>query len=69
MSNLVCGYDQEIPQSQAADKPMAPWGRATDKQSVIWHMGSAVHICSIAIQRQRADMPSNVEMDRETFGE
>ena len=22
-------YDQEIPQSQAADQPMAPWGRAT----------------------------------------
>ena len=25
----VSGYDQEIPQSQTADKPMAPPGRAT----------------------------------------
>ena len=27
----VSEYDQEIPQSQTADKPMAPWGRATHK--------------------------------------
>ena len=26
---LVSEYDQEIPQSQTADKPMAPRGRAT----------------------------------------
>ena len=24
-------YDQEIPQSQTADKPMAPWRRATQQ--------------------------------------
>ena len=26
---IVSEYDQEIPQSQTADNPMAPWGRAT----------------------------------------
>ena len=26
---IVSEYDQEIPQSQTADKPMAPQGRAT----------------------------------------
>ena len=26
---IVSEYDQEIPQSQTADKPMAPRGRAT----------------------------------------
>ena len=26
---LESEYDQEIPQSQTADNPMAPWGRAT----------------------------------------
>ena len=28
-SKIVSEYDQEIPQSQTADKPMAPRGRAT----------------------------------------
>ena len=28
----VSEYDQEIPQSQTADQPTAPWGR-TDKTS------------------------------------
>ena len=28
MSKIVSEYDQEIPQSQTADKPMAPQGRA-----------------------------------------
>ena len=32
ISNKNSEYDQEIPQSQTADKPMAPRGRAT-KQS------------------------------------
>ena len=27
-SKIVIEYDQEIPQSQTADNPMAPWGRA-----------------------------------------
>ena len=27
-ANIVCEYDQEIPQSQTADNPMAPRGRA-----------------------------------------
>ena len=30
-SELVSEYDQEIPQSQTADKPMAPWGRASQQ--------------------------------------
>ena len=29
VSKIVSEYDQEIPQSQTADKPMAPRGRAT----------------------------------------
>ena len=29
ISKIVSEYDQEIPQSQTADKPMAPRGRAT----------------------------------------
>ena len=29
MSKIVSGYAQEIPQSQTADNPMAPRGRAT----------------------------------------
>ena len=29
--NIVSEYDQEIPQSQTADKPMAPQGRATQQ--------------------------------------
>ena len=29
LTNIVSEYDQEIPQSQTADKPMAPRGRAT----------------------------------------
>ena len=28
---IVIEYDQEIPQSQTADKPMAPRGRATQQ--------------------------------------
>ena len=28
---IVSGYDKEIPQSQTADKPMAPRGRATQQ--------------------------------------
>ena len=27
-SKMVSEYDQEIPQSQTADNPLAPWGRA-----------------------------------------
>ena len=30
-SKIVSEYDQEIPQSQTADKPMAPIGRATQQ--------------------------------------
>ena len=30
-SKIVCEYDQEIPQSQTADKSMAPRGRATQQ--------------------------------------
>ena len=29
LSKIVSEYDQEIPQSQTADNPMAPQGRAT----------------------------------------
>ena len=29
ITKIVSEYDQEIPQSQTADKPMAPQGRAT----------------------------------------
>ena len=29
LAKIVSQYDQEIPQSQTADKPMAPRGRAT----------------------------------------
>ena len=29
ISKIVSEYDQEIPHSQTADKPMAPQGRAT----------------------------------------
>ena len=29
LSKIVSGYDKEIPQSQTADKPMAPRGKAT----------------------------------------
>ena len=28
---MVSEYDQEIPQSQTADKPMASWGRAAQQ--------------------------------------
>ena len=28
MPKIVCEYDQEIPQSQTADNPVAPRGRA-----------------------------------------
>ena len=28
---IVSGYDQEMPQSQTADKPMAPRGRVTQQ--------------------------------------
>ena len=31
MSKIVSEYDQEIAQSQTADKPMAPRGRATQQ--------------------------------------
>ena len=31
VSKLVSEYDQEIPQTQTADKPMAPRGRATQQ--------------------------------------
>ena len=30
-TEIVSGYDQEIPQSQTADKPMAPRGRDTQQ--------------------------------------
>ena len=30
-SKIVSEYDQEIPQSQTADKPVASWGRATQQ--------------------------------------
>ena len=35
ISLILSGYDQEIPQSQTVDKPMAPRGRATRKQPII----------------------------------
>ena len=31
VSKIVSEYDQEIPQSQTADKPVAPRGRATQQ--------------------------------------
>ena len=31
LAKVVSEYDQEIPQSQTADKPMAPRGRATQQ--------------------------------------
>ena len=31
LAKIVSEYDQEIPQSQTADKPMAPRGRATQQ--------------------------------------
>ena len=31
LTKIVSEYDQEIPQSQTADKPMAPRGRATQQ--------------------------------------
>ena len=31
LSQIVNEYDQEVPQSQTADKPMAPGGRATQQ--------------------------------------
>ena len=30
-SKIVYEYDQEIPQSQTADKPVVAWGRATQQ--------------------------------------
>ena len=32
---IVSEHDQEIPQSQTADKPMAPRGRATQQSQVL----------------------------------
>ena len=32
---IVSEYDQEIPQSQTADKPMAPQGNATQSRDTI----------------------------------
>ena len=32
VQNIVNEYDQEIPRSQTADKPIAPRGRATQQQ-------------------------------------
>ena len=32
LAKIVSEFDQEIPQSQTADKPMAPRGRATQPQ-------------------------------------
>ena len=31
VSKIESEYDQEIPQSQTADKPVASWGRATQQ--------------------------------------
>ena len=31
VTRIASEYDQEIPQSQTADKPMAPRGRATQR--------------------------------------
>ena len=50
---IISEYDREIPQSQTADKPMAPRGRATqqsrdtrkDKLSNATSSGSAVTQC------------------------
>ena len=33
-ANIVNEYDQEIPQSQTADKPVASWGRAMQQSRV-----------------------------------
>ena len=30
-SKIVSEYDQEVPQSQTADKPVESWGRATQQ--------------------------------------
>ena len=35
-SEIVTEYDQEIPQSQTADKRMAPLGRATKQSRDTW---------------------------------
>ena len=39
-SKIVSEYDQELPQSQTADKPMAPRGRATQQS---WHREEEPH--------------------------
>ena len=36
MVKIVSEYDQEIPQSQTADNPMAPRGRAAQKPEIIF---------------------------------
>ena len=33
VSKIVIEYDQEIPQSQTADKPLASWGRANNHET------------------------------------
>ena len=39
-TKIVSEYDQEIPQSQTADKPMAPRGRVTQNlKQVIFQVG------------------------------
>ena len=35
LAKIVSEYDQEIPQSQTADKPMAPRGRATQLSIIL----------------------------------
>ena len=41
---IVSEYDQEIPQSQTADNPVAPWGRAHNSLLIWTHNGPGMHL-------------------------
>ena len=50
-AKIVNEYDQEIPQSQTADKPMAPRGRAT-QQSRYFYLCISIYCDLRAVQYQ-----------------
>ena len=53
-SRIVSEYDQEIPQLQTADNPMAPRGRAT-QPPLFW-------IVSNAIRKQNSEEPEQATL-------
>ena len=49
LTKIVSEYDQEIPQSQTSDNPMAPQGRAAQPSKTPWRQNKQSNQLSLGI--------------------